>query len=182
MLTHRVPPPNAEKCSSSSQQATALAQIQYLASGSTTYQLVFKMAKLSLSAFIRLRTVPQVTLIEAYLIAKVSFVLFELLTTFLRQKVASAHPNYSICCLVAYCSGMVCGCGCCCLCCCNCCRRKPGTWSTALSYYINLVTRINCYFVKLLLGPAAIVTRKSAMYKKTWINMECPSSTYAIRP
>lgn len=104
--------------------------------------------------------------------------LFELLTTFLRQKVARAHPNYSICCLVAYCSGMVCGCGCCCLCCCNCCRRKPGTWSTALAYYINLVTRINCYFVKLLLGPAAIVSRKSAMYKKEDVDKYGVSKLY----
>lgn len=124
------------------------------------------MAKLSLFAFNSLRTIPQVVLIEAYLLAKVSFVIFELLTVFLRQRVARAHPNYSICCLVAYCSGMVCGCGCCCLCCCNCCKRKPGTWSTALTFYINLVTRINCYFVKLLLGPGAIVSSKSAMHKK----------------
>ena len=98
--------------------------------------------------------------------AKMAFVLFEWLTIFYHQKVARAHPNYSICCLLAYCSGMVCGCGCCCLCCCNCCRRKPSTWSTALTYYIHLVTKINSYFVKLLLGPDAIVTKKSAMHKK----------------
>lgn len=123
------------------------------------------MAKLPLLVFTRLRIIPQVILIEAYILTKVFFVLFEIFTTFWRQKVARTHPNYSVCCLVAYCSGMVCGCGCCCLCCCNCCRRKPGTWSTALTYYINLITRINCYFVKLLLGPGAIVSRKSAMYK-----------------
>ena len=113
-----------------------------------------------------LRITPQAVVIEAYTLAKVIFVFFELFTTFCHQKVARAHPNYSICYLVAYCSGMVCGCGCCCLCCCNCCRRKPGTWSTALTYYINLVTKINSYFVKLLLGPGTIVTKKSAMYKK----------------
>lgn len=119
------------------------------------------MAKLPLLAFTRLRIIPQVILVEAYIVAKV---FFEIVTTLSRKKVVRAHPNYSVCCLVAYCSGMVCGCGCCCLCCCNCCRRKPGTWSTALVYYINLITRINCYFVKLLLGPGAIVSRKSAMY------------------
>ena len=113
-----------------------------------------------------LRITPQAVVIEAYTLAKVIFVFFELFTTFCHQKVARAHPNYSICCLVAYSSGMVCGCGCCCLCCCNCCRRKPGTWSTALKYYINLVTKINSYFVKLLLGPGAIVTKKSAMHEK----------------
>ncbi len=133
------------------------------------------MAQLPLLAFTTLRTIPQVILIEAYIIAKVSFVLFELL---LRQKVARAHPNYSICCLVAYCSGMVCGCGCYCLCCCNCCRRKPGTWSTALTYYINLITRINCYFIKLLLGPGAIVSRKSAMHKKEDVDKYGVSKLY----
>lgn len=136
------------------------------------------MAKLPLVAFTRLRTIPQVILIEAYIIAKVSFVLFEILTALLRQKVARAHPNYSICCLVAYCSGMVCGCGCCCFCCCNCCRRKPRTWSTALAYYINLITRINCYFVKLLLGAGAIVSRKSAMHKKEDVDKYGVSKLY----
>jgi hypothetical protein len=136
------------------------------------------MDKLPLVAFIRLRIIPQVILIEAYIIAKMSFVLFEIFTTCYRQKVARAHPNYSICCLVAYCSGMVCGCGCCCLCCCNCCRRKPGTWSTALTYYINLTTRINCYFVKLLLGPGTIVSRKSAMHKKEDVDKYGVSKLY----
>ena len=121
------------------------------------------MVVLSLSMFRRIKVIPQVVIVEVYIFTKCIFSLFE---NCKHRKFARAHPNYSISCLAAICSGMVCGCGCCCLCCFDCCHRKPGRWRSSLTYYVHLTTKFNCYLVKTLLGSGGAVVEKSATYKR----------------
>ena len=108
----------------------------------------------------------QLVIVDVYIATKGIFSMFEILKYQKFEKFARAHPNYSVSCLAAICSGMVCGCGCCCLCCCDCCHRKPGRWRSSLTYYIHLTTKFNCYLVKTLLGSGEGVVEKSAAYKR----------------
>ena len=117
------------------------------------------------ATFNQLKVLPKVAIICAYIQVKAFYLIFEIIVLLRRQRLVKAHPNYSISCVVAVCSGVVCGCCYCCFCCCNCCHKEPGRWTSSQSKWIHLITKFNRYVVKTFLGPGEGLVKKAAIHK-----------------